>query len=48
MVPAEAMLDAAAHYLQAAGFDPSQVIELRLLDGDEGVADSPQGTGAAR
>jgi glutamate formiminotransferase len=34
MVPAEAMLDAAAHYLQAAGFDPSQVIELRLLDGD--------------
>jgi glutamate formiminotransferase len=34
MVPAEAMLDAAAHYLQAAGFDASQVIELRLLDGD--------------
>jgi glutamate formiminotransferase len=34
MVPAEAMLDAAAHYLQAAGFQHSQVIELRLLDGD--------------
>jgi len=48
MVPAEAMLDAAAHYLRAAGFHPSQVIELRLLDVDEGVADSPQGTGAAR
>jgi len=34
MVPAAAMLDAAAHDLQAAGFDHSQVIELRLLDGD--------------
>jgi glutamate formiminotransferase len=34
MVPAGAMLDAAAHYLQAAGFDASQVLELRLLDGD--------------
>jgi glutamate formiminotransferase len=32
MVPAEVMLDAAAHYLQAAGFEGSQVIELRLLD----------------
>lgn len=34
MVPAAAMLDAASHYLQAAGFDPAQVIELRLLDDD--------------
>jgi len=34
MVPAEAMLDAAAYYLQAAAFEHSQVIELRLLDGD--------------
>jgi glutamate formiminotransferase len=34
MVPAAAMLDAAAHCLQAAGFDASQVLELRLLDGD--------------
>lgn len=36
MVPAAAMLDAAAHYLQAAGFAHSQVLELRLLDGAEG------------
>jgi glutamate formiminotransferase len=35
MVPAAAMLDAAAHYLQAARFDHSQVLEMRLLDGDE-------------
>jgi glutamate formiminotransferase len=34
MVPAAAMLDAAAHYLQAAGFEHRQVIEMRLLDGD--------------
>jgi glutamate formiminotransferase len=32
MVPAEALLDSAAYYLQAAGFDPRQVIELRLLE----------------
>jgi glutamate formiminotransferase len=37
MVPAAAMLDAAAHYLQAAGFDHSQVLELRLLDGETGT-----------
>ncbi len=34
MVPATAMLDAAAHYLQARGFDPSQVLEMRLLEGE--------------
>ncbi len=34
MVPAAAMLDAAAHYLQAAGFEHSQVLEMRLLDGE--------------
>jgi glutamate formiminotransferase len=34
MVPAAAVLDAAAHYLQAARFDHSQVLEMRLLDGD--------------
>ena len=39
MVPAAAVLAAAAHYLQAAGFDGSQVIELRLLDGEPGEAD---------
>jgi glutamate formiminotransferase len=40
MVPVSAMLDAAAHGLQAAGFDPSQVIEMRLLDeADDGDAD---------
>ncbi len=37
MVPAAAMLDAAAHYLQAAGFDHSQVLELRLLDEGAGA-----------
>jgi glutamate formiminotransferase len=41
MVPAAALLDAAAHFLQAAGFAHSQVLELRLLD--EGT-----GTGAPR
>jgi glutamate formiminotransferase len=41
MVPAAAMLDTAAHYLQAVAFDPSQVIELRLLDGDLEVGEGP-------
>jgi glutamate formiminotransferase len=36
MVPAAAMLDAAVHALQVARFDPSQVIELRLLEGEPG------------
>ncbi len=36
MVPVAAMLDAAAHYLQAAGFDQSQVLELRLMDEEAG------------
>ena len=31
MVPAGAILDSAAYYLQVAGFDPDQVIEMRLL-----------------
>lgn len=31
MVPAAAMLESAAYYLQTAGFNPEQVIELRLL-----------------
>ena len=31
MVPAGAVLDSAAYYLQIAGFDPQQIIELRLL-----------------
>jgi glutamate formiminotransferase len=34
MVPAAAMLDAAAYFLRVAGFDHGQVLELRLLDGD--------------
>jgi glutamate formiminotransferase / 5-formyltetrahydrofolate cyclo-ligase len=37
MVPAAAMLDAATHYLQAAGFTHDQVLELRLLDGGTGT-----------
>ena len=32
MVPAAALLDSAAYYLQLAGFDPKQVLELSLLD----------------
>ncbi|WP_029166459.1 glutamate formimidoyltransferase [Aminiphilus circumscriptus] len=32
MVPTEALLDSAAYYLQANGFDPRQAIELRLLE----------------
>ena len=32
MVPAAALLDSAAYYLQIAGFDPKQVVELSLLD----------------
>jgi glutamate formiminotransferase len=32
MIPAEALLESASYYMQAAGFDPRQVIELRLLD----------------
>jgi glutamate formiminotransferase len=38
MVPAAALLDSAAYYLQVAGFDPAQVIELQLLEkiGDGG------------
>jgi glutamate formiminotransferase len=37
MVPATALLDSTAYYMQTTGFDPSQVIELRLLEmlGDE-------------
>ena len=31
MVPAAALLDSLSYYLQLAGFDPEQVIELRLL-----------------
>jgi glutamate formiminotransferase len=32
MVPAAALLESASYYLQLAGLDPSQVIELRLLE----------------
>ena len=31
MVPAAAILDSISYYMQTAGFDPNQVIELRLL-----------------
>jgi glutamate formiminotransferase len=31
-VPAAALFDSLAYYMQIAGFDPSQVIELRLLE----------------
>ncbi len=32
MIPAAALLDSAAYYLQLTGFDARQVVELRLLD----------------
>jgi glutamate formiminotransferase / 5-formyltetrahydrofolate cyclo-ligase len=32
MIPAAALLESAAYYLQMAGFDPGQVVELALLD----------------
>lgn len=32
MVPADAILASAAYYMQIAGFDPKQIIELRLLE----------------
>jgi glutamate formiminotransferase len=37
MVPAAALLDSVSYYMQTADFEPSQVIELRLLEmlGDE-------------
>lgn len=37
MVPAAALLDSVSYYMQTVDFDPSQVIELRLLEmlGDE-------------
>ena len=37
MVPAAALLDSVAYYMQIQGFDPKQVIELQLLKmlGDE-------------
>jgi len=32
MIPAAALMDSAAYYMQLAGFDASQVVELRLLE----------------
>lgn len=32
MIPARALLETAAYYLQVAGFDPLQVLELKLLE----------------
>ena len=32
LVPVAALLDSAAYYMQMNGFDPSQVVELRLLE----------------
>ena len=32
MIPATALLDSASYYMQIAGLDPNQVIELRLLE----------------
>jgi glutamate formiminotransferase len=35
MIPAKAILDSAAYYLQTAGFVPEQVLELKLLGMDQ-------------
>ncbi len=35
MVPARAILDSAAYYMQIAGFDPGQILELKLLEMDQ-------------
>ncbi|NLE75273.1 MAG: glutamate formimidoyltransferase, partial [Chloroflexi bacterium] len=35
LLPAEALYDAAAYYLQLAGFTPAQVLETRLVDQGE-------------
>jgi glutamate formiminotransferase len=32
MIPARALLETAAYYLQVADFDPLQVLELKLLE----------------
>lgn len=32
MLPAAALIDSAAYYLQAVGFDPAQAIELKMLE----------------
>lgn len=32
MVPAMALLESTAHYMQISGFDPDQIIEMRLLE----------------
>ncbi len=38
MIPAQALLDSAAYYLQVKDFDPDQVLELKLLGmGDDGM-----------
>jgi glutamate formiminotransferase len=41
MIPAAALLDSVAYYLQIANFDPKQVVELALLDmlGEEEVGE---------
>ncbi|HUJ75750.1 MAG TPA: glutamate formiminotransferase, partial [bacterium] len=41
MVPAAALLQEAARGLQAAGFDQSQVLDLRLLDLPDASEDAP-------
>jgi glutamate formiminotransferase len=33
LLPASALIDSAAYYMQLAGFSSSQVIELRMLEG---------------
>jgi glutamate formiminotransferase len=32
MIPAKAILDSAAYYMQIDDFDPNQVLELKLLE----------------
>ena len=35
MIPAQAILESAAYYLQIKDFDPMQVLELKLLSGGD-------------
>ena len=35
MIPAQALVESAAYYLQIKDFDPMQVLELKLLSGGD-------------
>jgi glutamate formiminotransferase len=43
LVPAEALLDAADHYLQLEGFAASQVLERRIRETESSLSARPSG-----